>query len=139
MASIQKILKYNFLWIIYFIFVAATIISHEGEHPFISKSPVPAGKYLLWVLYLAFLAYSIYCARVERFFGTLKKLYPFKWARQIGLDLYLGLIISLGLMCLNEGTILVGIIWLVPVLIYANLAILLYMALNYDGIVSHFF
>jgi len=139
MASFQKILKYNFLWILYFIFVAATVISHEGEHPFISHSPVPVGKYLLWAIYIAFLAYSIYCARVENFFGTLKRIYPFKWARQITFDLYIGLFLSLGLMCLNEGTIIVGIIWLIPVLVYANLAIFLYMALNYDGIVSHFF
>ena len=138
MASFQTFLKRNFLWVFYFIFVAATIISHEVEHPFISTSPIPFGKYLMWVIYIAFLAYSLYCSRVESFFGTLKRIYPFKWARQIGLDLYIGLIISLGLMCLNEGTIIVGIIWLVPVLVYANLAILLYMALNYDGIVSHF-
>ncbi|WP_422362043.1 hypothetical protein [Reichenbachiella sp.] len=134
----MRFLKRNFLWLIYFVFVLLVILNHKGEHPFISESAYPLGKYLIWGVYLSFLSYSLYCSSQENFFSTLRKLYPLHWARQIGLDLYLGLVLSLSLIYLNEGSILVVLIWLIPVLIYANLAILLYVALNYDSIISHF-
>lgn len=131
-------LKRNFLWVIYFIFVAVAIVNRGDEHLILSSSSFPMGKYAVWVLYLGFLGYSIYCSTVENFFGTLKKLYPFRWARQIGLDLYLGLILSLGLIYFNEGSIVIVLFWVFPTLIYANLSILLYVALNYDVLVSNF-
>ena len=108
----SQLLKRNFLWIIYGVFVLLVILNHEGEH--------------------------VYCSSKESFFSTLKKLYPLHWAKQIGLDLYLGLILSLSVIYLNEGSILVLLVWIIPVMIYANLAILLYVALNYDSIISHF-
>ncbi|MEP2025692.1 MAG: hypothetical protein ABJH98_04140 [Reichenbachiella sp.] len=134
----SRFLKRNLLWLIYGVFVLLVILNHEREHPFISESPYALGKYLIWGIYLSFLAYSLYCSTQENFFSTLRKLYPLHWARQIGLDLYLGLLLSLGMIYLNEGSILIVLIWVIPVVIYANLAILLYMALNYDSIISHF-
>ncbi len=131
-------LKRNFLWILYAIFVVIAFLNHNDQHPIVSEGPYPAGKYIVWVVYLAFLSYSIYCSRVESFFGTLKKIYPLHWARQIGIDLYLGLGISLSIIYLNEGSLLVVLLWLLPVLVYANLAILLYVALNYDSLIAHF-
>ena len=134
----MKYIKRNFLWVIYVVFVVLVFMNHKDEHPFISHGDYPMGKYLIWVIYLGFLSYSIYCSAVESFFGSLKKLYPFHWARQIGLDLYIGLILSLGIIYLNEGSVLLVLLWMIPVVIYANLAILLYAALNYDSIVSNF-
>ncbi len=134
----MKYLKRNFLWILYAIFVVIAFLHHRDQHPFVSEGPYPLGKYIIWIVYLAFLSYSIYCSRVESFFGTLKKLYPLHWARQIGLDLYLGLAISLCIIYLNEGSLWVVLLWLLPVLVYANLAILLYVALNYDSLIAHF-
>ena len=136
--SLNKSLKRNFLWIVYAVFVLLAIINHEGEHPVISAGPYPFGKYLIWAIYLAFLGYSIYCSRVESFFGTLKKIYPLHWARQIGFDLYIGLVLSMGLIYFNEGSAVLVALWLLPVLVYANLAILLYVALNYDSLLAHF-
>ncbi len=134
----MKFFKRNLLWIIYIFFVAIVLLFHEGEHPILSSGPYPVGKYLVWAMYLGFLAYSIHCSRKENFFRSLKKIYPLYWGRQIGIDLYLGLILSLGLIYFNEGSFLVVLLWLIPVLIYANLAILLYVAVNYDSIVAHF-
>lgn len=131
-------LKRNFLWVIYFAFVAVAVVYRGDEQLFVSSGPYPMGKYIVWLMYLGFLGYSIYCSTVENFFGTLKKIYPFKWARQIGMDLYMGLILSLGIIYFNEGSVLIVLLWLLPTLIYANLSILLYVALNYDSIVSHF-
>ena len=131
-------LKRNFLWIIYFLFAAVAIANRGDEHLIFSSGPFAAGKYLVWMIYLGFLGYSIYCSTVESFFGTLRKIYPLKWARQIGLDLYIGLALSLGIIYFNEGSIFVVLLWLLPTLVYANLSILLYVALNYDGIVSNF-
>ena len=57
------------------------------------------------------------------------------WGRQIGTDLYVGLFISLFIIFLNGGA-LVTLLWLVPILIYANLVVLLYIAINFESIVT---
>ncbi len=100
---------------------------------------VPLGglKASVWIVLLSFLAYSIHCSRHEDLFrtvGTITKLY---WGRQVGIDLYLGLIVALFVVYLNEGA-MVALVWLLPTLAFANLSILLYLALNFDTIVSRF-
>ncbi len=134
----MQFLKRNSLWVIYFLFIAVMMVNHEGEHLLFSQGPYPYGKYFIWLLYLGFLGYSIYCSKVENFFRTVKKIFPLLWARQIGIDLYMGLVLSMGIIYFHEGSILVVLIWLIPVLFYANLAILPYMAMNYDSIIANF-
>jgi len=131
-------LKRNFLWVLYFPFVIVAVVNRSDQELFGSSSPYPAGKYAIWIIYLGFLAYSLYCSTIENFFGTLKKIYPFRWARQIGMDLYAGLILSLCLIYLNDGSMLIVLLWLLPILVYANLAVLLYVVLNYDSLISNF-
>ena len=63
---------------------------------------------------------------------------PILWCRQVGIDLYLGVAFFGFLMYLNEGSLVVLLLWAVPMLIFANLATLLYLALNYQSIVAHF-
>lgn len=135
----MKFLMKNLLWVIYLVFVVLAITFGGDEHPFMSRGPLPAGKYIVWLMYLSFLGYSVYVGTKESFFRSLKRLYPILWARQIGIDLYLGLVLSSSLIYFNEGSILVLLLWLLPILVYANLAILLYVALNYDSLVTHFF
>ena len=59
------------------------------------------------------------------------------WGRQIGADLYLGLLVAIFFIYLNEGAV-VALIWFLPTLAFANLSILLYIALNFDTIVGKF-
>ena len=131
-------LKRNFLWVAYFLFVAIALANKGPEPLFLSEGPYPLGKPIAWLLFAGFLAYSIYCSTKASFIKSLPKINQFIWARQIGIDLYLGVAMSLFIIYLNEGSLLVLLLWLVPVLIYANLAILLYVAMNYDSLIAHF-
>lgn len=90
------------------------------------------------VVVFRLLAYSLYCSAKENIFKTVKRIYPFYWALQIGLGLYLGLVISLFIIYLNEGSFLIMALWSIPVLLFANLATLLYFAMNFDSIFSMF-
>ncbi|MFA0813090.1 hypothetical protein [Microbulbifer epialgicus] len=128
----------NGLWVLFAIFFFVAIYFHEGESLFISQGKYPAGKLLVWLVFISFLAYSVYCSTKENIFRTIRAIYPLHWARQIGIDLYLGLGVAMFIIYLNEGSILVLVFWLVPIILFANLAVLLYLAMNYDSIVSHF-
>ena len=88
---------------------------------------------MVWLALLAFLSYSVYCSFQENFLRSVRSIATLHWGRQIGADLYLGLFVSLLIIFLNDGVFVV-LLWLVPVLIYANLAVLLYVAINFDSI-----
>lgn len=132
-----KFIRNNILWIIYFSFSAMIVFVHNREAILISSGPGSAGKYIAWTILILFLAYSLYCHRKENFFKTIPKLTPYLWFRQISLDLYLGLLIPLTIIFLDQGFV-VMLIWLVPIILMANLAVLLYIALNYQTLVSYF-
>ncbi|WP_411894595.1 hypothetical protein [Winogradskyella sp. A2] len=132
-----KLLKRNLLWILFIGFSLYAIWQREDEFIFVSQSQYALGKYIVWTIFFCFLAYSIYASTKENFFKTLSLFSKKFWGWQIGIDLYIGLLLPLVLISLHGG-ILVFLIWLIPVLIYANLATLLYLALNYDSLVSHF-
>jgi len=125
-------------WAVFAVFVSIALATHQGEPLFRSEGPYGPGKLIAWLLFLMFLAYSVYCSRRENIFRTIRSIYPFHWARQIGIDLYLGLVCALFLIYLNEASLLVLLLWLLPVLLFANLATLLYFAMHYDSIVSLF-
>ncbi len=131
-------LKRQFLWIAYFLFVAVALVNKGAEPLFFTDGPYALGKPIAWALLLGFLAYSIYCSTQASFIKSLPKINQFIWARQIGIDLYLGVLMGSFIIYLNEGSLLVLLLWLPPIIIFANLAILLYVAMNYGSIVAHF-
>lgn len=123
------------LWLAYAVFVgcALTFNWHDSMLSF-------AGSYGLlklgvWVIWLAFLVYSIHCSRHENLMRTIRTMKGLYWGRQIGIDLYLGILIALIIIFLNEG-LLVMALWLVPLLIFANLATLLYIAIHFEAIAA---
>lgn len=130
----QKLIRRHYSWIFYFIFVALAFAFGRNEAPAQTGSGHVAGKAIVWTMFIGFLGYSIFVSHKESFVKTLPKLNQFHWARQIGIDLYISMFFSLVLIWLVEGSVLVFLLWLVPVLIFANLAVLLYIALNYDSI-----
>ena len=134
----MKLKKANLLWLFYAGFLAAAIITHHSEGLFFSDGPYSLGKPLIWLTWAAFLAYTIHVNKRENFFKTMVKLNPFLWHRQIGIDLYIGLLVPLFLIYLNEGSFLVTLLWFLPIFIFANLATLPYLALNYDSLIAHF-
>lgn len=133
----MKFVRNNILWLIYFSFSTVIIAIHSREAVFVASGPYAAGKTITWLILIAFLAYSLYCNKKEHFFKTMSKLTPYLWFRQISLDLYLGLLIPLTIIFLDQG-IVIMLIWLVPIILMANLAVLLYIALNYQTLVSYF-
>jgi hypothetical protein len=137
MSRTVKILQRNFLWILFIGFSVFAVYSRQDAHVFLSESAYPYGKYAVWLIFIAFFGYSFYSGLKENFFKTLKTMINLYWGRQIGLDLYIGLIFSATIIGIHGG-IWVLLIWILPILIYANLATLLYFALNYDSIINHF-
>ncbi len=132
-----RFLKQNVLWILFFGFAFFAICSREDTFIFASQSPFAIGKYMSWVIFFCFLTYSIYASSKENFFKTLIGVHKMLWGRQIVIDLYIGLLLPLLIVFLHGGTF-VFLVWLIPILIYANMATLLYLALNYDSLVSYF-
>lgn len=137
MSRTLKILQRNFLWLLFIGFSVFAIYTREDAHIFLSESPHPYGKCIVWFLFIVFFGYSFYSGLKENFFKTLKTMTNLYWGRQIGMDLYIGLILSTTLIGIHGGTWIL-LIWILPILIYANLATLLYFALNYDSIINYF-
>ena len=123
------------LWGLYGAFAVYALAFGVDKNTFQFSGPLGGIKALVWLALLAFLIYSVYCSFQENFFRSVRSIATLKWGRQIGADLYLGLFISLFIIYLNDG-LLVAVIWLIPLLIYANLVVLLYLAINFDVIVT---
>jgi len=134
----QRMIKRYLLWIFYAVFLVIAI-GQGGREPFFAAAgPAAGGKVILLVVYFAFLAYSLYATRRENFFRTLSTMNSLWWGRQVGMDLYISVFLSLALIYLVEGSLTVMLIWFVPVFVFANLAILPYIILNYGAIVASF-
>lgn len=122
------------LWALYVAFAIVALVSNLQESTFRFSGPLGGVKAMVWLALAAFIVYSVRCSIKENFFRSVKSIIALHWGRQISADLYLGLLVSLLIIFLNDGA-MIALLWLVPVLIYANLAILLYLALNFDSIV----
>ena len=123
------------LWGLYGAFAIFAVTANMKETTFQFSGPLGEIKAIVWLLLIAFFGYSVYCTFQENFFRSVRSIATLYWGRQIGADLYLGLLIALFIIFLNEG-LLVALLWLVPILIYANLVVLLYIAINFDTIVA---
>ena len=122
------------LWSFYAAFAAFALYSNWQETTLDFSGQLGGVKAIVWLSLLGFLGYSIHCSFRENFFRSFKSIAALHWGRQIGADLYLGLLIGLLVISLNDGFV-VALIWLVPILVYANLTMLLYVALHFDEIV----
>jgi hypothetical protein len=124
-------------WGVFAAFVVCAVVL--GWHPAIFRfeGPMGATKIFVWLAFLSFTAYSIYCSGRENIFKTIRSMARLHWGRQIGIDLYLGLVLSLSVIWLHEGPIAV-LAWLIPVLLFANLATLLYVAIHFEALVARF-
>ena len=123
------------LWGLYVAFVLYVLIENVRETTFQFSGTLGVLKAIVWITLIVFLSYSVYCSFRENFFRSVRSIATLHWGRQIGIDLYLGLMIAIFIIFLNEGALVV-LIWLVPILIYANLVVLLYLAINFDSIVT---
>lgn len=125
------------LWGLYAAFAIYAIYAYWHEAMFRFSGPLGGAKLLVWLALAGFLIFSIYCSSREDLFRTVGAIAKLHWGRQIGIDLYLGLFIGILVIYLHEGPI-AALIWLIPTLAFANLSMLLYVAINFDGIVARF-
>ena len=125
------------LWGLYFLFAVSAL--YLNWHDRIVQFDVPLGalKIAVWLLWIGFLMYSVYCSTRENLMSTVGKMSKLYWGRQIGLDLYLGLFLGFIIIYLNEGSVAV-LLWAIPLLLFVNLAMLLYFAIHFDAIVDKF-
>ena len=137
MRDIKRFLQKNFLWVIFIVFTITAIVTKKDTSVFISHGQYGFGKYILWGLFFSFLGYTIYCSRKENFFKSIKRISEMYWGWQVGIDLYMGLLLPLLIIYLHGGSIVL-FMWIIPILINANLFTLLYFALNYDALVAQF-
>ena len=126
------------LWIGYALFLVLAVAYGGREGLVTTESGFGGAKLVVLAVYLGFLAFSLYATARENFFRSVGQINRLWWGRQIGLDLYISVFASLGLIWLVEGSLGVMLIWTVPVLIFANLAILPYLLLNFGAILGAF-
>jgi len=124
------------LWSVFAAFVVAAIALEWRPDLFSIQGRLGAGKYVFWLAFMSFTLYSLYCTTQENLFVTIGKMSQWHWGRQIGIDLYVGLLIAMVVVGLNEGSLTMLLFWLLPTLIYGNQTTLLYFALNYEQIVA---
>ncbi len=123
------------LWGLYVAFATYALTANMRETTFQFGGTLGGVKAVVWLALIGFLSYSIYCSFRENFFRSVRSIATLHWGRQIGTDLYLGLFIAIFIIFLNEGALVV-LIWLVPILFYANPVVLLYLAIKFDSIVT---
>jgi hypothetical protein len=124
-------------WGAYVVFAVLALYTNWHGSILALSGPLAAVKLVVWTSFAGFLAYSIHCSVREDLLRSVAKIAELHWGRQIGADLYLGLLLALLVVYLHEGPIAV-LFWAVPTLAFANLAILLYFAIHFDSIVSRF-
>ena len=125
------------LWGLYGTFAVYAIYAYWHETMFRFSGPLGSVKLLVWLALAGFLIYSVYCSSREDLIRSIGAIGKLHWGRQIGTDLYLGLFIGILIIHLHEGPI-VALLWLIPTLAFANLSMLLYVAVNFDSLVARF-
>ncbi len=124
-------------WAAYALFVGVAIYAHGDAGTFSIQTDMASVKFLIWGTWLGFTGYTVYCSSRESLFATVARMSRLHWGRQIGADLYLGLLLALLVIYLHQGA-LVAALWTLPTLAFGNLSILLYFALNFDSLVARF-
>ena len=124
-------------WAVYTAFVAVALYANWHPSLFSFDGTLGGLKLVVWGALTAFLLYSVYCSLKENIFRAVRKIAEFHWGRQIGVDLYLGLLVALILIYLNEGFVAAAL-WALPTLLFANLSVLLYVGIHFDSIVTKF-
>ena len=133
----RSLMRYQ-LWLFYVAFLAIAYVFGSREGLLNTQSEYANAKYLLFFIFVLFLSFSLYATSRENFFKSIGKINGLLWGKQVGLDLYISVFLSLALIYMVEGSVIVLLLWVVPVLVFANLAILPFILFNFGEIVGHF-
>ena len=128
------------LWTILAVFLLATSLipglAPAGTNSSQNSMGLTIAQLGTGLAWLAFLIYSVRCSMKESLVKTMKRMAGTYWGRQIGLDLYIGLIMFSAMVFAVEGSLWIGLLWLIPTLIYGNLVPLFYLATRLPQIVE---
>jgi hypothetical protein len=128
----------TFFWVAFVVFVVCALYFDRHDHLWSFAGPLAPIKAIVWLAFVAFLGFTIFASARENLFRSIDEIGELYWGRQIGIDLYIGLLIFMFFVYLNEGSALVMLCWLVPSIAFVNLATLLYLAMHFEEIVSKF-
>ena len=120
-------------WIV-FAGYAAAAAALSWQSTTISLETHPVGKAVSFAAFFGFLLYTVYCSIRENFFSSLGKLMKLHWGRQVGLDLYVGLLLHATLLYAMGVTGWMFFFWAAGFLVFGNTTTLLYLALHFDAI-----
>ncbi|NJM52152.1 MAG: hypothetical protein HC846_01430 [Blastocatellia bacterium] len=126
------------MWLVFAIFVACALYFNWHSRLLTYNAPIDVGKYLIWMAFIGFAGYTFYCSSKENLFKTIKKMSEWFWGRQALLDLYIGSLLVVFIIYLHSGSITIALLWLIPCLLFVNLATLLYFAIHYNSIIEKF-
>ncbi len=128
----------NFIaWGIYFLLAALAVYFNWHAEILQFSGQLGLVKLVILLIYIGFVIYSYYCSKRENIFRSVKSMGQLHWGRQIMIDLYLGFLLSLFIIFLHQG-LLVMALWALPILLFGNLATLLYFVIHFESLVSHF-
>lgn len=125
-------------WGVYAAFVSVALALNWHSQILVFDGYVGAAKATIWALLFSFAAYSFHCSQHENLFKTIRKMNSLYWGRQIGIDLYIGATIFMAFIYLHEGSFGIAALWLLPTLLFVNLATLLYLAIHLESIIDRF-
>ena len=95
-------------------------------------------RWLALVILILFSAYTLYAVRRENFWRSLAAVMALRWGRHVVADLYIGLMLFSFVVYLNEGSVWIMLLWLLPTLMLGNLVTLVYFVVSFQSLISHF-
>ena len=134
MAGVRGNRSSAILWSVFFGFTAIAIALNWSPRLIDFDSATGAIRLVLIIVWIAFTAYSLHCSRHENLFQTVGKMSRLYWGRQIGIDLYISVFLSIGLVYLVTGSPVQTLFWGLAFIPFANQAILLFVILYLDRI-----
>ncbi|MXP32600.1 hypothetical protein [Parerythrobacter jejuensis] len=123
-------------WAVFAVWVAVAIAISWDDRQFALSGPVGFAKVVLIAVWLGFLAYSWHCMRYENFVKSVREIWDKYWGRQIIVDLYISVFLSIALVFLVTGSIWQTLFWSIAMIPFANQAILLFVILYLDEIIA---
>ena len=124
------------LWAIFFGFSAIAIGLNWDPDLLDPRGTNGTVRLVLIAAWVAFTAYSIHCSRHENLFRTVGAMSKLYWGRQIGIDLYISVGLSIAFVYLVTGSIVTTLFWSLAFIPFANQAILLFVILYLDDILA---
>jgi hypothetical protein len=133
----MKQIHYVF-WIVFTAWVGLVLYFGWHSQIFALNTPLAFVKGLVWLAFGAFTIFTYRCSSKENFVKSVKRMGTMYWGWQVGIDLYIGLSMFLLMIYLHTGSGFMVLLWVLPTIMFGNLATLLYLAIYFDSIIAKF-